>query len=78
MIFSLKKLVIECQNNSNVCIMTFKEMLLALLLSKNSKSNKVNNLLPNKDLRGSIPVPGWGLPPPLAWLLPPVPPVKRC
>lgn len=34
--------------------MTFKEMLLAFLLSKNSKSNKVNNLLPNKDLRGSI------------------------
>lgn len=26
----------------------------------------------------AIPVPGWGLPPPLAWLLPPVPPVKRC
>lgn len=34
--------------------MTFKEMLLAFLLSKNSKSNKVNNLLPNKDLRGSL------------------------
>lgn len=34
--------------------MTFKEMLFALFLSKNTKSNKVNDLLPNKYLRGSL------------------------
>ena len=31
----------------------FKKMLFALFLSKNTKSNKVNNLLLNKYLRGS-------------------------